>query len=124
MKQSTQNDFIYGELGRINFASQRYISIIRYWLKLVSLNENKCAKCIYNMQIEDMRNNPDKSNWASSVKQLLSKYGFMNVWQGVENSNSSLQVFKQRVRCMFYTRVARKVRKLNQSLILCKYRRL
>ena len=81
MKQSTQNDFIYGELGRINIASQRYISIIRYWLKLVSLNENKYAKCIYiNMQIEDMRNNPDKSNRASSVKQLLSKYGSMNGW--------------------------------------------
>ena len=102
VKQSTQNDFIYGELGRITFASQRYISIIRYWLKLVSLNENKYAKCIYNMQIEDMRNNPDKFNWASSVKQLLSKYGFMNVWlsQGVENSNS-LQIFKQRVRDIF-----------------------
>ena len=103
VKQSTQNDFIYGELGRITFASQRYISIIRYWLKLVSLNENKYAKCIYNMQIEDMRNNPDKFNWASSVKQLLSKYGFMNVWlsQGVENSNSFLQIFKQRVRDIF-----------------------
>ena len=28
VKHSTQNDFIYGELGRIGFASQRYISII------------------------------------------------------------------------------------------------
>ena len=55
------------------------------------------------MQIEDMQNNPDKFNWASSVKQLLSKYGFMNVWlsQGVENSNSFLQIFKQRVMDIF-----------------------
>ena len=76
VKQSTQNDFIYGELGRINFATQRYISIIRYWLKIVSMNDNKYAKCIYNMLLEDMRQNPDKTNWASSVKHLLSKYGF------------------------------------------------
>ena len=34
VKQSTQNDFNYGELGRINFATQRYISIIRYWSKI------------------------------------------------------------------------------------------
>ena len=79
VKQSTQNDFIYGELGRINFATQRYISIIRYWFKIVSMNDNKYAKCIYNMLLEDMRQNPDKTNWASSVKHLLSKYGFMNV---------------------------------------------
>ena len=36
VKQSTQNDFIYDELGKIDFATQRYISIIRYWLKIVS----------------------------------------------------------------------------------------
>ena len=36
VKQSTQNDFIYWELGRVNFASHRYISIVRYWLKLVT----------------------------------------------------------------------------------------
>ena len=51
-KQSTQNDFIYGELGRINSAIQRYISIIRYWLKIVSMNDNKYAKCIYNRRYE------------------------------------------------------------------------
>ena len=103
VKQSTQNDFIYGELGRNNFAAQRYISIIRYWLKIVCMNDNKYAKCIYNMLLEDMRQNPDKTNWASSVKHLLSKYGFMNVWlsQGVVNSNSFLQHFKQRVRDIF-----------------------
>ena len=78
-------------------------SIIRYWLKIVSMNDNKYAKFIYNMLLEDMRQNPDKINWASSVKHLLSNYGFMNVWlsQGVENSNSFLQHFKQRVRDIF-----------------------
>ena len=67
------------------------------------MNDNKYAKCIYNMLLEDMRQNPDKTNWASSVKHLLSKYGFMNVWlsQGVENSNRFLQHFKQRVRDIF-----------------------
>ena len=102
VKQSTQNDFIYGELGRLSFASQRYVSIIRYWLKLVSLNENKHAKCVYDMQLEDMRSSP-KKKWASSVKQLLSKYVFMDIWisQGVENSSSFLQVFKQRVRDIY-----------------------
>ena len=33
VKQTTQNDFIYGELGRIDFQSQRYINIIKYLVK-------------------------------------------------------------------------------------------
>ena len=35
VKQSTQNDFIYGELGRLSVASQRYVSIIRNLLGLL-----------------------------------------------------------------------------------------
>ena len=67
------------------------------------MNDNNYAKRIYNMLLKDMQQNPDKTNWASSVKHLLSKYGFMNVWlsQGVENSNSFLQHFKQNVRDVF-----------------------
>ena len=33
VKQSTQNDFVYGELGRIDFQARRYITIIKYWFK-------------------------------------------------------------------------------------------
>ena len=55
------------------------------------------------MLLEDIRKSPNKTNWASSVRDLLSRYGFLNVWlaQGVENSNSFLQHFKQRVRDSF-----------------------
>ena len=41
VKQSTQNDFVYGELRRLNYQVQRYISIVRYWLKIIKLEENK-----------------------------------------------------------------------------------
>ena len=36
VKQSTQNDFVYGELGRIDYQSRRYLAIIKYWFKVVS----------------------------------------------------------------------------------------
>ena len=63
VKQSTQNDFVYGELGRL-----RYISIMRYWLKIINLEENKYVKCIYNMMIQDIQLFPNKPNWALHVK--------------------------------------------------------
>ena len=39
VKQTTQNDFIYGELGRIDFQSQRYLVIVKYWLKVVIITD-------------------------------------------------------------------------------------
>ena len=100
VKQSTQNDFIYGERGRLNFQVQRYISIVRYWLKIVTLDENKYVKCIYNMMIQDLESSPEKPNWALHVKHLLSIYGFRNVWEAqyIENSKSFLEIFKQKVK--------------------------
>ena len=41
VKQTTQNDFIYGELGRIDFHSQRYLIIVKYWLKLIQCADIK-----------------------------------------------------------------------------------
>ena len=74
VKQSTQNDFIYGELGRINYATQIYVSIIRYWLKIVSMNANKYAKCIYNMLLGEMRQNAEKQ-----IGHLRSNIYFQNM---------------------------------------------
>ena len=91
VKQSTQNDFIYGELGRIDYRSRRYINIIKFWLKIVSAGERKYIKCIYDTMINDIELRPHKQNWASQVKLLLSRLGFMGVWysQGVGDINIS-----------------------------------
>ena len=37
----TQNDFIYGELGRTDYKSRRFIVLIKYWLKVISSDESK-----------------------------------------------------------------------------------
>ena len=79
MKQSTQNDFVYGELGRMDYQSQRYVIIIKYWLKVLSSEETKYIKQIYNRMLNDLTLQPIKRNWASCVKDLLSKLGFLEV---------------------------------------------
>ena len=82
---------------------QRYISILRCWLKIINLEENKYVKCIYNMMIQDIQLFPNKPNWALHVKTLLSVYGFGDIWeaQGVENQKSFLEIFKQRIKDNF-----------------------
>ena len=47
VKRTTQNDFIYGELGRVNLQTHRYYSIIKYWTKLLTTDINKYNKKIY-----------------------------------------------------------------------------
>ena len=56
----------------------------------------KYIKCIYNMMLTDIELRPNKQNWASMVKNLLSRLGFLEVWnaQGVGNINNFLYIFK------------------------------
>ena len=100
VKQSTQNDFVYGELGRIDYQSRRYVTIIKYWFKVITSEENKLIKQSYNMMLNDIVKQPLKQNWALSVKNLLSRLGFMDVWvaQGVGNKEAFLEIFKLRVK--------------------------
>ena len=103
VKQSTQNDFIYGELGRIDYQGQRYINIVKYWLKIVHTYERKYIKCTYTMMLNDIELNPNKHYWASLVKHLLSRRGILEVWiaQGMGNINNFLHIFKVRIKGIF-----------------------
>ena len=44
VKRTTQTDFIYGELGRVNYQCRRYFNIIKYWVKLLHTNDTKFNK--------------------------------------------------------------------------------
>lgn len=76
VKQSTQNTFIYGTLGRIIYQTRRHFIILKYWLKVVAKNENKYVTFIYNMMLRDIENDGRKINWALLVKHLLCNLGF------------------------------------------------
>ena len=103
VKKTTQNDFVYGELGRTNYFTKRYLNIIKYWLKILMAPENKYVKLVYKMMVNDIEEMPNKTNWASLVRHLLMPLGFYEVWlaQGVANSNAFLSVFKQRINDIF-----------------------
>ena len=46
VKQATQNNFIYGDLGRVRYQSLRYINIIKYWLKVITKPDNKLVSIL------------------------------------------------------------------------------
>ena len=100
VKQSTQNTFIYGELGRMPYQILRYFNIIKYWLKVINKGENKYVKVVYKMMLRDIEINGRKINWAILVRNLLGNLGFFEVWlnQGVGNVNQFLTVLRQRLK--------------------------
>ena len=68
VKQSTQNTFIYGELGRMPYQMLCYFHIIKYCLKVINKSENKYVSIIYIMILRDIEINDRKTNWESLVK--------------------------------------------------------
>ena len=99
VKIQTQNNFIYGELGRVPVRNYRSIVAIRYWFKILQCDGTKYIKLVYNVTIEDLQNSPEKPSWAKSVKLLLESLGFGHVWigQGIGDVNMYFRNFKQRL---------------------------
>ena len=99
VKKNTQNDFIFGELGRTNFLTRRYLLIIKYWFKILVAGESKYVKLIYRLMLNDIDTRVNTVNWASLLRHLLSSLGFHEVWvnQGVGNYNAFIALLKQRL---------------------------
>ena len=102
VKKSTQNDFIYGLLGRMPMYLSRQLRIVKYWLKIVSGQKSMYVNVVYNSCLERIDKN-STSNWAYNVKQLLFRYGFGNVWgsQGVDDPDVFYNEFRTRLMHIF-----------------------
>ena len=89
VKIQTQNDFIYGELGRVPVRIHRVFAAIRFWFKILHSKDTKYIRLVYNLMIDDLDNSPEKLSWAKSVKTVLKTLGFGHVWlsQGVGDVN-------------------------------------
>ena len=47
VKKCTQNDFVYGELGRMNCQYVGYFIMIKYWVNILHAHDTKyVTKCI------------------------------------------------------------------------------
>ena len=99
VKKSTQNDFIYGELGRTSIQTNVFYAIINYWFKILECENSKYIKYAYQLMLNDLEINQNTTNWASKLKDLLSTLGFYEVWlnQGVGNKKVFLSEVKVRL---------------------------
>ena len=103
VKNSTQNDFIYGELGRTDLKTIRIYSTVKIWLKIVGANEREYINVVYKLILSDLILHPNKTNWASLMRDTVSRLGFYHVWleQGVANPKVFLSILKTRPKDIF-----------------------
>ena len=96
VKSNTCNAAVYGELGRYPLYINRYIRIIKYWLKVVN-TDNILLKCVYLDAVEDCHKGC--RNWVSNIIDLLNMYGFSETFDNVLTTNTNIFVnqFKPRV---------------------------
>jgi hypothetical protein len=103
VKKTTQNDFIYGELGRVSFKTVHFLNIIKYWLKILHLGRNKYVFIIYSLLKDDFEQYENRQNWCSMLKNLLFSLGFVGacLYQGVGDDKIFLSLVKQRLNDQF-----------------------
>ena len=86
----TPNVFARGELGRYTNATVRTEILIKYWLKLLQMSNERLPKICYNLQCKWLEANPHTNCWAKDVKDILLAQGFGCAWynQGVGNMHT------------------------------------
>ena len=99
VKKSTNLSGLYGELGRFPLIVYRKISMIRYWIKILSSSNTFIPKIIYNMLKTDLDNNItyNGSNWAFQIKNILDDLGFSNIWIQQNDIDIPFNLIKQRL---------------------------
>ena len=95
VRQTTQDECVYGELGRMPLQIRRYVRIIKYWLNIVTGKKSYLVNRCYVSSVQKLDVN-NKPSWARNVRQLLCSNGFGEAWynQGVGNAEAFIKVFK------------------------------
>lgn len=98
VKNTTQNDFVYGELGRMPLFTGRMFNIIRYWLKIVHGEKPMYVNVCYQNALRESETH-NHEMWIKQVRDLLCNNGFREVWlnQGVGDRDIFLNIFKTRL---------------------------
>ena len=88
---------VYGELGRYPLFVNSTPRCLKYWLRVLKMDDIRIPKQTYKMMI--LMDESEKKCWVTQVKDVLGKNGFYCVWlqQGVGGEKNFLCELKQRL---------------------------
>ena len=79
VRQQTQINFVYRELGRTFFKIGRIINVIKYWLTVLQLDDTKYVINVNNVMCRNLNAKSNRTSWTKSVRHLLQAIGFNHV---------------------------------------------
>ena len=82
LKTSTLNCMVYGESGTYPISVTIKVRLVSYWLNIVSADENKISKLMYNLMYNMHQNDMYQSDWLNCVRNILEVNGFGYIWVG------------------------------------------
>ncbi len=71
----TPNKMVYGELGRYPLFVNSTLRCLKYWLRVLKMDDIRIPKQAYKMMI--LMDESEKKCWVTEVKNVLSKNGFL-----------------------------------------------
>jgi hypothetical protein len=85
----TTREVIQGELGLHRLIARRDLARLRYWVKLVKLDNNRLVKKVYRARREEFNKGEkkDENNWCYGTWKILSELGLEQIWES-ENFGS------------------------------------
>ena len=100
VSNSTPTAAVLGELGRTPISMTYNVKCIKYWLKLLEMDDNRLPRLCYKLLHE--YDSSGRRTWATEVKNLLFEMGFGHAWtnQGVGDQCLFINCFRDRLRDM------------------------
>ena len=98
LNSSVNNCMVLGECGRYPLSVTYQLNCIKYWCKIIHMEDKRYPKQCYNM-LKSL-DNMGRITWASKIKNLLFESGFGIVWinQNVGDVNQFLSKFQQHLK--------------------------
>ena len=107
LSQTTSNIAVYGETGRLLFASHYHVRCFKYWLKLLSMPDHRYPeRCYLLLKQHDMNG---RKNWVSQIREMLLKFDSIDFWNLQENYDSPK---RDNVVCIFENRITDYLKKI------------
>ena len=93
----TPNKMVYSELGRYPLFINSTVRALKYWFRLLQMNNDRFPKQAYLMLVS--LDKKGKKCWVTAIREVLCKTGYMHIWinQGAGNTKAFLVQFKQRL---------------------------
>ena len=100
VRKSTPSAYVHIELGTTPLILKRKERIIKYWFKILNLDNSNPIKKMYHILLDDVNKGLSKSNWVYFVQKLLFQSGFGFIWyqQEVFNQKLFFSEFKERLK--------------------------